>query len=90
MARKRPIASGRIEYQIQVPRRSPTTAARVSQDAQVVRDGRLGDAVTCGDVTGAHGPGQGELAQDRKPDGVGGRLQEQDVRVRLTLHLPIV
>ena len=62
--------------------------ARVSQDAQVVRDGRLGDAMTCGDVTGAHGPARASWRRIREPDGVGGRLQEQDVRVRLDASPP--
>jgi hypothetical protein len=52
----------------------------------MVRHGRLAEAAAVGEITGADLSALGELAQDREPGGVGGCLQQQDVRIGLALH----
>jgi hypothetical protein len=52
----------------------------------VVRDGRLTDPAAVGEVAGADRAVGAELPQDRQSRGVGGGLQEQDVRFRGAFH----
>jgi hypothetical protein len=52
----------------------------------MVRDGRLTDPAAIGEVAGADRTLGAELPQDRQSRGVGGGLQEQDVRFRRAFH----
>ena len=52
----------------------------------MVRDGRLTDPAAVGEVAGADRTLGAELPQDRQSRGVGGGLQEQDVRFRGAFH----
>jgi hypothetical protein len=57
-----------------------------SQPARAVAIVTGGSSRAGRDVARADRPGQGELPEDRKPDGIGRGLQEQDVRIGLSLH----
>lgn len=52
----------------------------------MVRDGRLGDVVAGGDVTGTDRAGRRKLAKDGQADGVCGRLQQPNLRFRVAPH----
>ena len=71
-------ASGLIEYQIQVPRRSPSTS-RPREDAEVVGNGWLADLVAGRDVAGADRPDLGELAKILMRSRIRERLQQASI-----------
>jgi hypothetical protein len=82
-----PLARGRIQ-RVPDPRPPPLTThdAGLAQDAQVMRDRRLGKPGRRGDVARTDGAIGGELPCDREPCRVRERPEEPDIRVVGRVH----
>ncbi len=60
--------------------------ASLSQDLEVVRHGRLAHIAASREVAGAYLCAIAQLAEDGQPGRIGGRLEEQDIRIGLAFH----